>query len=149
MRRRWRLYDVVRLRELPRMAGTYVVLAEGKVAYVGQSIDVGERLVVGHKITLTVGGAWETPWGRLRDVVVKVRYDRRFGERLMREARLIRRLKPPGNVQHAGPDRLISAPFDRPSSGYSGPKRIRQDRPRRRTRRPPLLPHEIPRRDEL
>lgn len=126
MRRRWRMYQPWHLEHLPQQHGCYVIYVGGLVQYVGQSENLRARL----KSHLThVKGSYltETPWGTLPNVIVKIRRDLRYGERLMREARLIRKIQPPMNARIGGPLFLAT--------------RYRWPKPRRLPR--PLLPTEL------
>lgn len=87
----------------------YVIFYEGVAVYVGQSIDVQQR-IRGYSFENypsrgddPADGFCTSPWGGLswRDgtITAKVKYARRFGEQLMVEARLIRRIKPRFNIR--------------------------------------------------
>lgn len=97
------------------LPGTYVIYDDGMPVYIGQSERVRDRLSRGHQIMFG---------NKLYGVVhLKVRYDVRYGESLMREARLIRKLKPLLNRR-----------------GY---ERARVFRGRQLVRHRPLLPWEL------
>lgn len=94
--RRWqqiKIGDGTRLRNDP---GVYVIFGDGAVVYVGSSTHVAGRLKE-HGLRRCHSGV-TTPWGTFECVLVKVAYTRRFGDWLMREARLIHRLNPTGNT---------------------------------------------------
>ena len=73
------------------LPGVYVLMDDGVPVYVGTSETVRHRLMSHRRrdraSRIEVRGVTK----------IKVRYDRRYGERLMREARLIRRLRPKFN----------------------------------------------------
>lgn len=79
----------------PRHPGVYVVYLGGKLVYVGSSWSLAERFPY-HKMRC-VEGVWCTPWGGSVNLTVKYKKPARFGDWLMDEVRLIRRLKPSGN----------------------------------------------------
>jgi len=76
--------------------GVYVVYADNQLIYVGQSSNIRKR-IHGHDINLTLSGSYRTPWGYFRNLRIKVKYGRRFGDWCMIEARLIYRLQPKHN----------------------------------------------------
>ena len=80
--------------------GVYVICIGGRVAYIGQSNDLRSRLR-SHKITALPGVVARTPWGKFRypHITVRVRASSRTGDWLMRECRLIRRLRSRFNRQ--------------------------------------------------
>ena len=78
-----------------------------KIIYVGQSQRVGARLRIGHRLSLISNDLGSTPWGILDFIAIKIRLDKAYGERLMREARLIRRLNPSGNKERKAGKSLV------------------------------------------
>lgn len=80
--------------------GVYAIYLDRKLAYIGQSERVRTRLVshlAGAHINMHVdhdAPAIVTQWGTVDRLTLKFKPSRRFGDRLMREARLIRRLRP-------------------------------------------------------
>jgi GIY-YIG catalytic domain-containing protein len=86
--------------------GCYVFLWVGTPIYVGQSTNVRRRIKQ-HNCENVCGedvheNGWvATPWGNFPwsagNLTGKVKYASRYGEQLMLEARLIRKLKPEGN----------------------------------------------------
>lgn len=86
--------------DVPNVPACYVIFVGKQVVYIGQTKRLrhrlgAHRLVVGYSCN-----EWITPWGNVSEpVTVKVKYSRRYGDWLMREARLIRRLQPPMNCQ--------------------------------------------------
>jgi hypothetical protein len=97
---RWRSYSIAESwwLNLQPLAGVYVVVMDGRAGYVGQSSNVRNRMSQ-HNIR-RVGDVYVTPWGTCRTCVVKIGGTRRHGDWLMRELRLIRRLRPFGNKKH-------------------------------------------------
>lgn len=81
--------------------GVYVVYLNEKVAYVGSTRNLRSRLG-SYKMRLGYGVSFLTPWGPCRHVSVKAAYSSRYGDWLMRELRLIRRLSPPNNKTGRG-----------------------------------------------
>lgn len=85
-------------RNFPDVPACYAIYIDGEVAYVGQSFRLSSRLSSYH-IHVNLFGVraddwWVTPWGKFAHVRIKFKRSRRYGDWLMREARLIRRLKP-------------------------------------------------------
>lgn len=93
----------------PRGPACYVVYVDGRLVYVGSTENLYSRLR--NHITDPIGfpGRFRTPWGEGLAGVVKYRPSRRFGDWLMVEARLIRRLKPFGNVRGTGTRRRATS----------------------------------------
>jgi hypothetical protein len=80
---------------MPRCPGVYVISLGQRLTYVGSSWSLAERFPY-HKIRC-VEGVWITPWGGSVHLRIKYKRSKRFGDWLMDEARLIRKLVPPGN----------------------------------------------------
>jgi hypothetical protein len=76
-------------KEAPVAAGIYVLIEDGQAVYVGQSRDLRHRL-----------SCHMPPEG----TVIKVKTSRRYGDWLMDELRLIRRLRPRRNVRLGSDD---------------------------------------------
>lgn len=93
--RGWQAYVWGHERPLNR-PGVYVIYGDWLPIYIGSSSRVAARIAA-HAISRS-GCSISTPWGTFGVVVVKVRYSRRFADWLTREARLINRLQPPGNI---------------------------------------------------
>jgi hypothetical protein len=72
--------------------GCYVVYTDGVPIYIGQTISLKLRFRR-YAIKPVEGGGFDTPWGYLENMRVKVKYARRYGEQAMLELRLIRRLQ--------------------------------------------------------
>ena len=82
--------------------GVYAIYGDGQLLYIWQSENIAKRLLSGHKANYAhYSNAIILPWGRFKTVTIKVKRSRRFGDWLTDEARLIRRLSPPGNVRHS------------------------------------------------
>jgi len=84
----------------PAEPGVYVVYGDGKLLYIGSASNMRRRFG-GYQIR------WSEPvqklhtfWGYFDDLRIKYRTYRRYGEWLMAEARLIRRIRPPRNLRH-------------------------------------------------
>jgi hypothetical protein len=103
-RPRWRSFDPTRAQtSLLNLPGVYVIYRGDRIKYVGQSECVRRRIhnyrfenfpspeEFFHGFTRTPWGDWSWSEG---GVTGKVAYARRYGEQLMTEARLIRRLRP-------------------------------------------------------
>lgn len=88
---------------LPEHPGVYVFIRAGVVFYIGSSINVRNRVMC-HTKEPTYGQSLIAP--RLRAFracdVVKVKLSQKFGDWLMWEARLIRRLCPEANKRING-----------------------------------------------
>jgi hypothetical protein len=96
--RRWRVVAMgVLTVSVPRVAGVYVVYLGNRIVYIGSSWNLAERF--SRYPIRCVEGVWCTPWGGSVHLTVKYKQSRRFGDWLMDEARLIRRLKPMCNKQ--------------------------------------------------
>lgn len=79
---------------LPESPGCYVLTLDGKAVYVGQSNNVQARFY-SHGIKCLGDELWQTRWGILRgDLRLRVRFATLYGDWMMREARLLRRLRP-------------------------------------------------------
>ena len=104
----WKKVSITRRGAVESRAGCYVVFLDDSAVYVGQSFNLRRR-IDGYRCENHPGiaemskGFVRTPWGdfpwRFGQITLKVKYTRRFGEQLMLEARLIRRLHPTCNVR--------------------------------------------------
>lgn len=108
--RHWRThYWAVTARDLKRLPGVYVAIGDGEVQYVGSSRNIRQRLT-GRLPRLHYsesGRVTRTVWGDFDDFQLKVRYSKKYGDWLMRELRLIRRLRPIHNAMGEGAQRKI------------------------------------------
>lgn len=80
----------------------YVVFGDGRVQYVGSTMNMQRRLSKHGAVRVLYGASTETPWGIFRDFKIKIRYSTKYGDWAMRELRLIRRLKPTQNLAMTG-----------------------------------------------
>ena len=84
---------------IPNQPGVYVIYIDDSIAYVGSSTTLRNRLKsYRFKVVNTYKGVASTPFGR-GVALIKYSTSRKLGEWLMREVRLINRLKPPHNVR--------------------------------------------------
>jgi excinuclease UvrABC nuclease subunit len=85
---------------VPLGPGVYVFLLNGKTVYVGSSANLAKRLASHLRITRGILSDPPIPiWQQtLLACRIKFKRSRRFGDWLMLEARLIRRLRPAANV---------------------------------------------------
>jgi hypothetical protein len=105
-RNKWLLMDPTYARDCADLPGCYVIYKGPQVLYVGQSESVYRR-IRNYRFANHTGsgdvfdGYTMTPWGPFhwRDgkITGKACYPKRYGEHLMLEARLIRRLQPQFN----------------------------------------------------
>lgn len=99
IRGRWIEFDPAANSILPRSPGVYVIMFDGVAVYVGQSIDLRDRLKQ-HAIRYGYGTQYFTPWGRVPYAVKitgKYKLSVRYGDWAMWEIRLINRLSPKFN----------------------------------------------------
>lgn len=101
----WKSFDYLKGRfELPRVACCYAVYFDGVLSYIGSTHDLRNRFS-GHAFRHSYGKSFITPWGEFDlplKITIKYSVSRRYGDWLMREARLIRRLKPVFNKRLKG-----------------------------------------------
>lgn len=113
--RRWRQTDLDRV---PAAAGVYAIFSGTRLVYIGSAVHMRERLN-----DHGVGRSWKRGPGRfsaLPQLRLKVALAGRPGEHLAREFRLITRLRPPENRNHAGGRRgLVAAAAASSSRGDS------------------------------
>lgn len=96
--RNWVRVDPVHavLNSIPRVPGVYAIYFDDELVYIGQSNDMGARLVR-HAIRYGYAGNIHTPWGSIPDTVnvtAKIKKSRVRGDWAMWEIRLIERLSP-------------------------------------------------------
>lgn len=82
---------------LPRVPACYVITVGDGRMYVGSCLNLRKRFVQ-HKIRHTYFNTWITKWGTFNSLSLRFRPCRHYGEWLMVEARLIRRLRPALNI---------------------------------------------------
>lgn len=91
----WRSYRLPDLKRVPERAGVYAIYHAGELVYVGMAANLADRLRGHSRLPARDGRAKARPWlPQTRDVVVKVRVERFYGERATLELRLLRRLAP-------------------------------------------------------
>ena len=95
---RWLSYPRDHRRSIKSAPGCYAIFDELGLLYIGQSENVWSRLNHGHNVFAQEDSDLRSRKFDVRISHIKVRYDKLFGERLMREARLIRKLRPSGNA---------------------------------------------------
>lgn len=101
MATRWRLLgrDLVAYRPIvaPRCGCVYVIYLDNELVYIGSTNNMFSR-ITRHVITQSFETHQiATPWGNGTRLTIKYKKSRRFGDWLMDEVRLIRRLRPRGN----------------------------------------------------
>lgn len=96
----WR--EVARVADVPFVAGCYAIYHDGQLVYVGSSSRLKQRISVylNQRGRGAKSGGSTPPSPDVR-VVVKVTGSRRLGDWLMREYRLIQRLRPRDNFNYA------------------------------------------------
>ena len=101
----WLEFDYMEARRgLPKVACCYAVYLNGQLCYIGSTNDLRNRFS-GHAFRHSYGNTFITPWGEFRlplDFALKYRPSTKYGDWLMREARLIRRLQPVFNKKLKG-----------------------------------------------
>lgn len=93
---RWTTYKWSEFDQLPAAPGVYAVYANDKLVYIGSAGNIKVRLR-SHEFTKRRHGGYHWRRGYAKKLRLKCREERVFGEALMAEARLIRRLRPPLN----------------------------------------------------
>jgi len=95
--RRWRITDPG---SVPPIAGVYAIFSGRVLVYIGSAVNMRERLN-----DHGVGRSWKRGPGRfsaLPQLQLRTAAAGRRGDHLAREFRLITRLRPPENRNHAG-----------------------------------------------
>lgn len=88
---RWIAFSRPFTESLPQVACCYCVFgADGQVLYIGQTLNLRNRFYK-HRLS----GLFQS------DVRIKIRCGEKYGNWAMREARLIRRLRPPLNLRRS------------------------------------------------
>jgi hypothetical protein len=91
-------------KNLPTVACCYVIYFDGELRYIGSTGNLRNRFC-GHAFRYSYGKSFITPWGEFDlpiNITIKLRPSRRYGDWLMVEARLIRRLQPVFNSKLKG-----------------------------------------------
>lgn len=101
----WSRIDYLKDRnKLPPVACCYVVYINGQLKYIGSTNDLRNRFS-GHAFRYSYAKTFITPWAEFdTPVLVEIKFKptRRYGDWLMLEARLIRRLQPAFNTKLKG-----------------------------------------------
>lgn len=72
---------------------------QGRTIYVGQTFLLRTRMLQ-HDCQMSYSpNWWHTKWGQYEHLRCRVKYARKYGESLMDEARLIRKLQPEFNIR--------------------------------------------------
>ena len=106
---RWLILEDGQAQHAPRACACYAVYLDGRLCYFGSTENLYVRLREHLPLPIGFPGRVRTPWGEGQDLIVKYRPSRRFGDWLMIESRLIRRLKPFGNVRGTGTRRRATS----------------------------------------
>lgn len=101
----WKKIDILLNRpDIPVVACCYAIYFDGILKYIGSTGNLRNRFS-GHAIRFGFAKNIHTPWGVFPDsvqLVVKYKPSRSYGDWLMLEARLIRRIKPIFNKKLKG-----------------------------------------------
>jgi excinuclease UvrABC nuclease subunit len=101
----WVEFDyLANMRGLPSVACCYAVYFDEELVYVGSTNDLRNRFS-GHAFRHGYGKNIHTPWGEFPNTLkfnIKYKPSVKYGDWLMREARLIRRLQPRFNKKLKG-----------------------------------------------
>lgn len=89
-RLRWYAGDFLRT-EFPSVGASYVFIVQGVAVYVGSTSNLNTRMRQHRSSDKCVDP---------ESIVVKYRPSKRYGDWAMLELRLIRRLRPSGNIKH-------------------------------------------------
>jgi len=91
------MWEVIRKeQDIPDAPGCYVLCGGSRAYYIGQSSTSVRNRITQHGWIIN-GSSVATKWGTFRDARIKVKCCSPYGEWLMLEARLIRRLSPTCN----------------------------------------------------
>jgi excinuclease UvrABC nuclease subunit len=85
--------------DFPSLPCCYAIYADGELVYIGQTVDLKSRMANHVVWNGTQEQAGKKRWGHASVLIVKARFSDRLGDWLMREARLISRIKPSGNTK--------------------------------------------------
>jgi len=89
---------------LPRLACCYVIFFNDEMKYIGSTNDLRNRFS-GHSFRYGYWNNIHTPWGEFpatTKFVIKYKPSKKYGDWLMIEARLIKRLQPQFNTKLKG-----------------------------------------------
>lgn len=101
----WKLINFIENRlKLPVVACCYAIYFDGQLFYIGSTNNLRNRFS-GHAIRWGYAKNLITPWGEFPDDIfihIKYKPSKKYGDWLMLEARLIRRLQPDFNKKLKG-----------------------------------------------
>jgi excinuclease UvrABC nuclease subunit len=90
--------------DLPKLPCCYVLYFDGELKYIGSTNNLRNRFS-GHAIRYGYGKNLHTPWGDFSDdvnILIKYKPSKKYGDWLMVEARLIKRIQPLFNTKLKG-----------------------------------------------
>lgn len=104
----WYRFGLTSIYSLPDLPCCYVIYGDGKVVYVGSTMNLRKRFSNGgHKITYlstSIGKKvielHRTAWGEFTDLHMKVRFPEFIGDWAWKEIYLIHKLRPSGNMTY-------------------------------------------------
>lgn len=88
--------------EIPPIACCYVLIFDRTFVYVGQTINLKQRIMQHMFRYRRPQNTLLTPWGEAKTLSIKYKPSRVYGDWLMTEARLIKRLRPVLNITGSG-----------------------------------------------
>jgi excinuclease UvrABC nuclease subunit len=91
-------------RKLPIVSCCYVIYFDGELKYIGSTNSLRNRFS-GHSIRYGYGKELITPWGEFSqdtNIIIKYKPSTKYGDWLMRECRLIKRIQPSFNQKLKG-----------------------------------------------
>ncbi len=94
---KWVKFDPIESWTLPSLPCCYVFYLDGIPSYVGQSNNLKRRILNHFLEPMRYSARIETPWGNFREVFIKCKFPKKYGEWAMLELRLIRKLRPKFN----------------------------------------------------
>jgi len=90
---KWRKYDSLERPCIKEFAGVYAIYINRRLVYIGSSQNVAQRVHF-HAMELYNGRPCKEEWPKVETISFKIKYSEKFGDWLMLEARLIKRIKP-------------------------------------------------------
>lgn len=101
----WEKIDFLNERQnMPVVACCYAIYLDGILKYIGSTNNLRNRFS-GHAIRYGYAKNIHTPWGDFPSsiiFIIKYKPSTKYGDWLMREARLIKKIKPPFNRKLKG-----------------------------------------------
>lgn len=97
-RKQWYSFDLDKMESLPNAPCCYVLYFDRRLVYVGSTESLSKR-IKGHVEYARYSAGYTTAWGYCNSVIVKAKFPNYYGQWLMTEFRLIRRLKPLFNIK--------------------------------------------------